>query len=103
MLVLPLHRVLDLRAHHFQRTPLALLPDVVLLFVVSVPNPLGHIGKPALPAFRLDLSDQILVAERIQPAENFPDHADEGAFGIVVRGDGAEGVPRPGQRMAHVR
>ncbi len=55
---------------------LAISPESLL---VGVPDPLADPGQPAFAALGLDVPDELVVGERIQPAEDLADHSYERA------------------------
>ena len=68
------------------------LGEPAALLDVGVPDPLGDVREPALPAQLLDQADEVLVGEGVQPAEDLADHADERPRRVVVGRHGAEPV-----------
>src|SRR5665647_488546 len=78
-----LHQRVLVAAHYPRREKVLepVLTETALLLaqpaeslVVGVPHPLGHAGQPALAALGLDVSYDLVVRERVQAAEDLPDH-----------------------------
>ena len=59
--------------------PALLLAQPAEGLVVGVPHPLAHAGQPAFAALGLDVADQLVVGEGVEPAEDLAHHADERA------------------------
>ncbi len=72
---MPLHA----RAEHLEGQVLAEALQQVDVGGVGVPEPFAHVGDPALPPRLLDLAHDVVVAERVEPAEDLPHDADERA------------------------
>ena len=93
MLVLPLEVPLQLCAEHFEAQGFSVPFEIPVVVGVGVPNPLRHVGNPAFPSCLFDLAHHIVVAEGVEPAEDFPDDPDQGARRGEVRRHAEEQLP----------
>jgi hypothetical protein len=86
VLVGVLHVVPDLAAKHRKRILPSLKVEDPELFLVGIADPFGNITYPTLCVVAFQLANQIFVAEVVEAAKYFTDHANQRNLAVVVGG-----------------
>jgi hypothetical protein len=73
----PLYLLGEPSPEHGAREPPARVLEILLLAEVDVADPFRDARQPGLPAESLDPADDVVVAERAQPAEDLADDSDQ--------------------------